>query len=139
MTPENRIRLLKLLPKLAAVTDQRRLKVLSDIDRVLLAENMTSASIAALLEERTNEYADIGSDEVLAMAEFIAAHNPQGLSDSALNFLRQLREAAGWGAAVSLSARQREWLWKLHHKATIEHEQAAQQAMTSAPLTAALH
>ncbi len=138
MTPENRARLLKLLPRLAAVTDQRRLKVMSDIDRVLAAEGLTWASIAALLEKRTNEYADLGSDEVLAMAEFIAT-NSYGLSDSALNFLRQLREAAGRAAAVSLSARQREWLWKLHNKATIQDEQAAQRAMTRAPTTALVH
>jgi hypothetical protein len=43
-------RLMKLLPRLAAVTDKHRLKVLSDIDRVLAAEGLTWADVAAALE-----------------------------------------------------------------------------------------
>ena len=139
MTPTTRARLLKLLPKLAAVTDQHRLKVLSDIDRVLAAEGMTWADIAAAVEERTNEYADVPAAEVMAAVDFIALRDAQGLTDSARDFLRQLMHSADGAATVSMSARQREWLGALYHNAAQHQQHAARDAMASAPSTAALH
>lgn len=139
MTPETRCRLLKLIPKLSAMTDRHRLKVLGDIDRVLAAEGVTWADIAALLEERTNEYADISADEVLAAVDFIALRDAQELTDSARDFLRQLAHSAEGAATVSMSARQREWLGALYHNAAQHQQHAAEDAMASAPSTMAVH
>jgi hypothetical protein len=65
-------RLMKLLPRLAAVTDKHRLKVLSDIDRVLAAEGLTWADVAAALMPQEVAPVVLKADVVSAMVEHIS-------------------------------------------------------------------
>lgn len=152
MTPQTRTRLLKLLPRLSAVTDARRLKAMSDVDRVLAAEGLTWADIADFLEERTNVVTEVNADEALAMADIVSQHADL-LSDNARDFLGQVvrkviaaREATqqpghymfGKEAVIELSARQIKWLLDLHGKAKAERERPVPEVVASPP-TAALH
>jgi hypothetical protein len=117
-------RLMKLLPRLAAVTDKHRLKVLSDIDRVLAAEGLTWTDIAAALEPKL-EVAPIvlKADAVAATVERIR-QSPRVLTDNARDFLAQvnaqvlrLQRAGDTEIGVHLSGRQAAWLEALHSKA----------------------
>jgi hypothetical protein len=107
------IRLSKLLPKLAALTDRRRLQVLSDIDRVLAASGMTWEDIAAAVMPPS---LDIDAKTALAMIERITKH-PDILTDNASDFLTQLVENMKGQDEMHLSARQAEWLHGLNERA----------------------
>lgn len=145
MTPETRARLLKHLPRLAAVTDRRRLQVLSEIDRSLAAEGLTWGAVAGeLLQPSSYPEPDvITADAVLAMVDRIGRW-PDDLSRGARDFLASMNgqalEAQRLGDGnVRLSRRQTAWLYGLHQKAEAQHENAAQDAMAGTPTTAALH
>jgi hypothetical protein len=112
-TYEAYVRLSKLLPKLAALTDRRRLEVLSDIDRVLAASGMTWEDIAdAVMPPRL----DIATKTALAMIERITKH-PDILTENASDFLSQVAENMKGQDAATLSPRQAEWLHALDERA----------------------
>jgi hypothetical protein len=113
-------RLMKLLPKLSAVTDQHRLKVLSDIDRVLAAEGLTWADIAEALNEPQGE--DLAATEVLSIIERIQQEHTVLLTNNARSFLDQLRERAMENNSVHFSFRQGQWLYALQEQAERERE-----------------
>jgi DNA-binding transcriptional MerR regulator len=108
-------RLMKLLPKLSAVTDQHRLKVLSEIDRVLAAEGLTWADIAEALNEPQGE--DLAAAEALALIERIEQEHTVLLTNNARSFLDQLRERAMENYSVHFSFRQGQWLYALQEQA----------------------
>jgi hypothetical protein len=111
LTPEAYGRLMKLLPKLAALTDRHRLKVLSDIDRVLALDGLTWTDIADTLRAPA-----MTVEDVLKMVEHIEQH-PDLLSDNARSFIAMLRERATSYRVVNLSPRQCEWLSILYEQA----------------------
>jgi hypothetical protein len=98
------------------VTAKHRLKVLSDIDRVLAAEGLTWADIAAALQAPSESWIEIKAVAVLDMIERILGF-PDMLSDNAQSFLKQTGERALRQDVVHLSARQAAWLDALHNKA----------------------
>src|SRR5262245_25431475 len=116
MSPVAFARLIKLLPKLSGVTDEHRLKVLSDIDRVLAAEGLMWADIAeALIPPEEAMPADV----LLAMLDSIE-RAPEFLSPRAEMFLADLRTQATENDSVHLTFRQSAWLHALHQKAERE-------------------
>jgi hypothetical protein len=117
MTPQTYARLLRLLPKLGALTDAHRLKVLAQIDRVLLADEhgATWCDIADRLMPPT-----ITGKDLLAMVTAIETAPTAGmLTEAASGFLADMRERAADSDDVYLSARQREWLLQLYHRACV--------------------
>jgi hypothetical protein len=125
-------RLTNLLPKLAAMTDKHRLKVLSDIDRVLAAEGVTWADVAEALIPQETPPVVLKAADVSAMVEHIRKF-PDILSNNAQDFLGQVNAQAARSdksgdAGVHLSARQAAWLDALHSKAEgaeLKQQQAA--------------
>jgi hypothetical protein len=118
MTPQTYARLMKLLPKLSALTDMHRLKVLAQIDRVLLAdeEGATWCDVAERLLAPT-----ITGKRLMDMVAKIETV-PTALTESACQFLAQMRE---WSAAydeIRLTPRQREWLLVLYDRACVVTE-----------------
>jgi len=104
MTPQTYARLLRLLPKLGALTDAHRLKVLAQIDRVLLADEhgATWCDIADRLMPPT-----ITGKDLLAMVTAIETAPTAGmLTEAASGFLADMRERAADSDDVYLSARQ---------------------------------
>jgi hypothetical protein len=88
-------RIMKLLPKLSALTDKHRLKVLSDIDRVLAAAGLTWADFAAEAVPPPEE--DVPVDVLLTIVESIeleANEKSMFISTSAREFLMDLRGRA---------------------------------------------
>jgi hypothetical protein len=104
-------RLVELLPKLSAVTPEwHRLKVLSDIDRVLAAKGLTWADFAEALSEAGGS---LPVAELLTIIEHIEQHRTL-LTDNACSFLADLREkAAAQADEVRLTVRQGQWLYEL--------------------------
>jgi hypothetical protein len=100
--PQAYARLMKLLPKLSAMTDAYRLKVLSEIDRVLAAEGLMWTDIAAALTEPPGE--DLPTAELLTMIERIEQQDRMILlTPNARSFLAQMRERATEDDIVHLS------------------------------------
>jgi hypothetical protein len=123
-------RLAKLLPRLAAITDKHRLKVLSDIDRVLLSAGISWHDVANALQPPP-QYADHNAADVLAIVKRIEARRYL-LSDNAQQFVAQVREDATGEDTVELSERQAHWLARLHEEAEAEEaERPALRLVTS--------
>jgi hypothetical protein len=117
MTPQTFARLMKLLPKLSALTDAHRLKVLAQIDRVLLADDdgATWQDIAERIMAPTITGKQLR--DMVATIEAAQAMPTGPLTDSALQFLAQMREWAAAYEDVRLTPRQREWLCGLYERA----------------------
>jgi hypothetical protein len=112
-------RLSKLLPRLAALTDRRRLEVLSDIDRVLAAHGITWLDIADALMSPN----EIDAQTVLAMVERIRMSGCC-LTFEAERFISEMVEKVEGRDAVHLSLRQIQWLYALDEKAAAETKTA---------------
>jgi hypothetical protein len=132
-------RLMKLLPKLSAVTDAYRLKVLSEIDRVLAAEGQTWADIAEALSEPQGGSLPVA--ELLAIIERIeqqyrsSASWQTPLTDNACSFLADLREkAAVQIGEVHLTFRQGQWLYALQEQAERERKRMCELAEPKQPV-----
>jgi hypothetical protein len=116
LPPEVHARLEKLLPRLAALTDKHRLKVLADIDRVLLNADLSWQEVAAALQPPPR-YTDYKAAEVLATIDRIEAKRSAVLTENAKAFLEQVRMDAAGGGTVELSERQAQWLHQLRDRA----------------------
>jgi hypothetical protein len=117
LSEETFYRLTDLLPRLAAITDKRRLKVLSDIDRVLAAESSSWTDIADHLMPPNSM---VRSDMVLSMIARIEDWQRKclgTLTDSASSFLGQLLEQAPQEPAIRMSHKQYAWLRQLFDRA----------------------
>jgi hypothetical protein len=125
MSPVAYARLIKLLPKLSAVTDEHRLEVLSDIDRVLAAEGLMWADIVEALipPEET-----IPADDLLAMLDTIERER-MFLTARADMFLVDLRTRAADNDIVHLTGKQSAWLHLLLQKA--EHQRSERERIAT--------
>jgi hypothetical protein len=110
-------RLVKLLPKLSAMTDQHRLKVLSDIDRLLAGEGFMWADIAEALSPPRGE--GLPAADVLAIIDRIEQQERAlSLTSNASAFLADVRDRAEeGGGSVYLTSKQTAWLHALHAQA----------------------
>ena len=134
-SPQAYARLMKLLPKLSALTDQHRLKVLSEIDRVLAAEGLTWADIAAALAPPRGE--TLAAADLLATIDQIEQEDKNRivfLTPNARSFLAEMREQAAENDAVYLSGKQAVWLRGLREQAERERLRFEQQRERSAQL-----
>jgi hypothetical protein len=125
MTPQTHARLMRLLPKLSALTDARRLKVLARIDRALLADDdgATWLDIAERLLAPT-----ITGKQLWDMVAKIEAAPTAAVTEAACQFLAQMRERAAAYDEVYLTARQREWLCQLYDRACVATEPGPDEA-----------
>lgn len=106
-------RLAKLLPKLGALTDDRRLKALAEIDRVFVRDGVTWEHIAAALTPT-----GIAAAEVVKIVDAIMKRPELLAYSSAPDFLEKLRaRATADGGTVHLSRAQNSWLFALLEKA----------------------
>jgi hypothetical protein len=134
-SPQAYARLMKLLPKLSAMTDQHRLKVLSEIDRVLAAEGLTWADVAAALAPPRGE--TLAAADLLATIDRIEREDKNRilfLTPNARSFLAEMRERAAENDAVYLSGKQAVWLHALHAQAERERLRFEQQCERSKQL-----
>jgi hypothetical protein len=121
MSPEAYGRLIRLLPKLAAMTDQHRLKVLSDIDRVLARDGITWLEIAEALMPPGGQ--DFPVSNILAVVERIEQLRPTlFLTPNATAFLADLRSRASESDEVHLTSKQYMWLHGLEEQAIHERK-----------------
>ena len=118
-------RLMKLLPKLSGLTNHHRLKVLGEIDRVLAAERLMWADVAAaLLPPETR----MPAAHLLVMVDHVEQENNLRqtyesylhLTPNATKFLADLRGRAAESDPVYLTPRQGAWLQALHDQAKRE-------------------
>jgi hypothetical protein len=126
-SPQTYARLMKLLPKLSALTDRHRLKVLSEIDRVLAAEGLTWADIAEALAPPRGE--TLAAADLLATIDHIEQEDKNRIVFLTLNarsFLAEMREQAAENDSVYLSGKQAVWLRALHERARSERERLEQ-------------
>jgi hypothetical protein len=115
LNDETFYRLANLLPRLSALTDRRRLEVLSDIDRVLAAENLSWTDITECLMPPSSM---LQSATVVQMCETIAqALQLAPLTENATEFLTELLRQAKLEPAVHLTPRQYQWLRSLYERA----------------------
>jgi hypothetical protein len=113
MNEETYFRLMNLLPRLSAITDKRRLKVLSDIDRVLAADGLSWDDIAEALMSPSGV---TPSKTILDMIDAVAKAELV-MTENAVQFLSQLREQASQEPAVELSPKQNHWIRGLFERA----------------------
>jgi hypothetical protein len=105
--------LMLLLSQLSALTDELRLKTLSDIDRVLTAEGLSWSDIAESIRLTAMAAADL-----LKTLEYIEQHPSRlNTSDKTRPFLKQLRERTTARQRVYLSDRQIDCLSCLYNDA----------------------
>ena len=98
--------LMLLLSQLSALTDELRLKTLSDIDRVLTAEGLSWSDIAESIRLTA-----IAAADLLKMLDFIEQHPSRlNANDKTHSFLQQLRERTTARQRVYLPDRQNDCL-----------------------------
>ena len=123
MTPEAHARLCKLLPKLGALTDAHRLKLLADIDRIFVREGITWEDVTARLLAPS-----IDGEELSEIVAFILKQEGCYVSTSAHDFLTQMQNRAAHGGSVRLSPAQCTWLFALRDQAAKAAAEKAEDA-----------